>query len=120
MTTTLIVCDVQPDVVNKLEPSEGRLWVDLVALVVQAARSSPNKKMRIVWTQLHFENDGAIIQQIPVTHKRLGVLHKLAAAGRTVSWFTDPKLHVQPAADETVVRRTRLVPHASDQTLVEA
>lgn len=124
-STTLIVCDVQPDVVNKLGPSQGRLWVDLVALVVQATRQAADKKLhtrslpKIVWTQLHYANDTQL-SQISASHKRLGVLRKLSMAGKTVSWFTNDALSIAPAPDETVVRRTRLLPHATDQDLLDA
>ncbi len=104
----LIVCDFQPDVAQKI-PSP-RLWVDLVTLAIQAARLS---HVVIVYTQLRFERSE--LEQIPVTHPRLGILRKLAA---TVTWFTSGDLCVVPQNGETIVRRTTFLPHSTDATLL--
>jgi hypothetical protein len=112
---TLIVCDVQPDVVQKFESPRGRLWVDLVTLALQAARQSSSS---IVFTQLHFTQED--LRHIPATHPRLGILKKLAASNRPVPWFTSEELCVAPRETETLVRRTTFLPHSTDKALLEA
>lgn len=125
---TLIVCDVQPDVVLKVEFPKCRLWVDLVNLAVHAAReSNASIPVQVLFTQLHFDPED--LQQIPATHPRLGVLKKLAASNRPVPWFTSNELCVPNAPPpgrktetetETLVQRRSFLPHSSDTELMDA
>lgn len=115
---TLVVCDLQPDVAQKLEAPKARLWVDLVSLAVQAARQHGN--VAIVYTQLYFE--ASQLSDIAACHPRLGVLQKLAASGRNVQWFTSKDLCIAdaPLERETATQRTTFLPQSSDDTLLGA
>ena len=96
MNKTLIVCDVQPDVVKKLALPEQRLFCDLVNLAVEAARLGG---LRILYTQLYFENGN--YDCIPPIHPKLGILRKLPNA----TWFTMPDLCVAVNEEMRVKRR---------------
>lgn len=112
---TLIVCDVQPDVVNKLpQPS---LFVDLVATAVQAARTT-QEDVNIVYTMLKLEPGYAQVQE---SHPRLGILRRIGAKNTGLKWFTSSELSVaaKPDSTETVVTRSTFLPHASDTKLLE-
>ena len=123
---TLIVCDVQPDVVNKLQ--QPRKFVDLVNIAVQGARQaqepSTNTGTRtctgtnIVYTMLKFEAGYA---QVPPSHPRLGILRRLGAKNPALQWFTSSTLHVPPCENENemVVTRSTVLPHANDIKLME-
>jgi hypothetical protein len=108
---TLIVCDVQPDIAQKIPCP--RLWVDLTSLAVQAARQHSNVK--ILYTQLRFDREQ--LEDIPITHRRLGILRKLS---KTALWFTTDELCVAPHESENVLRRTTFLPHSGDPILLEA
>ena len=104
---TIIVCDIQPEVVKKLP--QPRLLCDLVNLAVSAARR--NSKTRIIYTQLRFDNS---YDCIPRTHPRLGVLRKLPG----IKWFTSLDLCVANSNEEDeelVLTRTTFLPQADEQ-----
>ncbi|CAB9525237.1 expressed unknown protein [Seminavis robusta] len=103
---TLIVCDVQPEVVKKLP--QPRLFCDVVNLAVAAARQ--HGQTRILYTQLKFDS----YDTIPPTHPRLGVLRKLPA---TVKWFTSSDLCIAGTdnnkhQEELILPRTTFLPQA--------
>ena len=126
-TRTLIVCDVQPDVINKIQPnSTRRKFVDLLNLTVAAARKAACNSTQIIYTQLRFPNG---YDEIPLNHPRLGVLRKLGSD--KVKWFTSKVLcvagtsntdsdEVDNKANEIVVTRTTFLPQATDAQLVDA
>lgn len=68
----------------------------------------------IIFTQVRFDRDE--LEDIPITHPRLGILKKLA---KTVQWFTGDDLSVVPQQEEHVIRRTTFLPHCSDTSLLE-
>ena len=104
---TVIICDLQPDVVNKLE--KPRLFCDLVNLVVSAIRQKP-QSTRLVFTQLVFPQGD--YSSIPPTHSRLKVLRKLPKA----QFFTNPELCLSVDDEkDTVITRTTFLPHASQE-----
>jgi len=112
MTKTLIVCDIQPDVAQKIP--NPRLWVDVTTLAVQAARQK-SQSVRILFTQLRFDREQ--LEDIPITHRRLGILKKLA---KTALWFTTDELCIIPENSEKVIRRTTFLPQNGDTVLLES
>ena len=131
---TLIVCDLQPEVVQKLP--HPRQFVDLVSIAVQAARPSASNKnnhhdprsMNIIYTMLKFDEPG--YTQIPPSHPRLGILRRLYEKNPNLKWFTssDLSVSVSPKEEEkanddhrqeTVVTRSTFLPHANDTKLLE-
>jgi len=116
---TLVVCDVQPDVVKKIPNSKQ--FVDLVDVAVRAARNSrTTTAVDIVHTMIRFPES---YDCIPVSHPKLGILRKLQMKNSPINWFTSPDLSI-PAAEEDpkeiVVSRTTYLPHANDTKLLEA
>lgn len=117
---TLVVCDVQPDVIKKLKNS--RQFVDLVDLAVRAGRNSrTTTAVDIVHTMVHFPESS--YDCIPLSHPKLGILRKLQMKNSQVNWFNSSQLCI-PAREinpkEVVVSRTTYLPHASGSTLLEA
>ena len=117
---TLIVCDVQPDVVQKLQ--QPRQFVDLVLMAVQAARQSTTST--IVYTMLKFDEQG--YAQIPPSHPRLGILRRLYAKNPNLKWFTSSALSIpnnglaqNEHEREMVVTRSTFLPQANDTKLIE-
>lgn len=105
----LIVCDVQPDVVNKLP--QPRLFCDLINVSVSAARQSGDT--RIIYTQIRFPN-GNYDDHIASTHPRLGILRKLPNA----KWFTSEDLCIAGRSNderEVLLTRTTFLPQADAQ-----
>ena len=122
MHKTLIVCDVQPDVVRKL-PEPRQKFLDLVQMAVQATRQSTTSTTSIVYTMLKFDDS---YTGIPSSHPRLGVLRRLAATTRNpqLKWFTSSKLSIMNEISTTndneyVVSRTTFLPQANDTALLE-
>jgi len=110
---TLIVCDVQPDVVQKL--AQPRQFVDLVHTALAAARQRP-ESVHIVFTMLQFQEPG--YSQIPPSHPRLGILRKLASKNPHLKWFTSQELSLLPQC-EKIMRRSTYLPQANDTELLE-
>ena len=122
MHKTLIVCDVQPDVVRKL-PEPRQKFLDLVQMAVQASRQSTTSTTSIVYTMLKFDDS---YTGIPSSHPRLGVLRRLAATTKNpqLKWFTSSKLSIMNEMSTTndneyVVSRTTFLPQANDTALLE-
>ncbi len=117
---TLIVCDVQPDVVKKIPNSKQ--FVDLIDLAVRAGRNSRTAaEVDIVHTMIRFPESS--FECVPLFHPKLGILRKLQKKNIPINWFTSSELCI-PAAEndpkETVVGRTTYLPHANDTKLLEA
>lgn len=113
---TLVVCDLQPDVVQKLP--DPRQFVDLVHLAVQGARL---RSLRLVYTLLKFEPGYA---EVPESHPRLGILRRIASKNPNLKWFTSSALSL-PMTDsgnenstEKVVSRNTFLPQANDAELL--
>ena len=135
----LIVCDVQPDVIQKIPQPYRQRYVDLIKVAVHAARRSNDKEnpksspsscpTTIIHTLLRF--DPPNYSQVSPHHPRLGVLRRLADAGNgTVKWFTSDSSAIGPmptgdAASEDdekreiIVTRSTFLPHANDGELME-
>lgn len=116
---TLVVCDVQPDVVKKIPNSQQ--FVDLVDHAIRAGRNSKTtSSVDIVHTMIRFP--GSSYDCIPLTHPKLGILRKLQMKKSPINWFTSPELSLPAAKDprETVVSRTTYLPHANDTKLLQA
>ena len=117
---TLIVCDVQPDVIKKIPNSKQ--FVDLVDLAVRACRNSRTATdFDIVHTMIRFPE--CSYECVPLSHPKLGILRKLQMKNSPINWFTSSELCI-PAAEndpkETVVSRTTYLPHSNDSNLLEA
>ncbi len=117
---TLVVCDVQPDVIKKIPNSQQ--FVDLVDLAVRAGRNSKTTAaVDIVHTMIRFPESS--YDCIPLSHPKLGILRKLQMKNSPISWFTSPELSIPVAEDdpkEIVLNRTTYLPHANDRKLLEA
>ena len=117
---TLVVCDVQPDVIKKIPNSQQ--FVDLVDLAVRAGRNSKTTAaVDIVHTMIRFSESS--YDCIPLSHPKLGILRKLQMKNSPINWFTSPELSIPAAKDdpkEIVVSRTTYLPHADDTKLLEA
>jgi hypothetical protein len=127
---TLIVCDAQPDVINKLK--QPRRFVDLVTIAVQAA-SAASEPSNVVYTMLQFDEPG--YAQVSTSHPRLGVLRRLGAKNPALRWFTSATLALSASSptaatnstgaargegeNETIVTRTTFLPQANDTKLME-
>jgi hypothetical protein len=126
---TLIVCDVQPDVVQKLD--QPRQFVDLIHTCLAAARQQQQQRpepIQIVHTLLYFpdrsggEEEGEELgryAQISPTHPRLGILRKLGATNPNLKWFASTDLSVKPLDHELILTRTTFLPHANDAALLQ-
>jgi len=115
---TLIVCDVQPDVVQKLpQPQQQQLFVDLVHTAVAAARRRKSS-IDVLYLMLQFQTG---YSEVPPSHPRLGILRKLAATSNPnlKQWFTSNALSVTPGAEEKVLIRSTFLPQANDTHLIE-
>lgn len=117
---TLVVCDVQPDVIKKIKDS--RQFVDLVDLAVRAGRNSRTvASVDVVHTMIRFPENR--YDCIPLSHPKLGILRKLQMKNSPINWFTSSELCV-PAAEndpkEIVVSRTTFLPQANNTDLLEA
>lgn len=117
---TLIVCDVQPDVIKKIPNSKQ--FVDLVDLAVRAGRNSRTAAgFDVVHTMIRFPESS--YECVPLLHPKLGILRKLQMKNSAINWFTSSELCI-PAAEndpkETVVSRTTYLPHANDTKLLGA
>lgn len=116
---TLIVCDVQPDVINKLK--QAHQFVDLVDITVRAACNSRTaSSVSIVHTMLRFSEKVGGYDQIPSTHPKLGILRKLQSKNPQIKWFTSSELCI-PASTKntTIVSRTTFLPQATTIDLLE-
>lgn len=116
----LVVCDVQPDVVQKIPNREQ--FLDLIRLTIQATRQSSASASAlttttIIYTMIQFSQD---YKEIPLTHPRLSVLRRLAT---TKKWFTSSDLCFAPMPNdidkEYVLKRTTFLPQANDATLLQ-
>ena len=116
---TLVVCDVQPDVIKKIPNSQQ--FVDLVDHAVRAGRNSKTtSSVDIVHTMICFP--GSSYDCIPLTHPKLGILRKLQMKNSPINWFTSPELSIPAVKEdpkETVASRTTYLPHANDTKLLE-
>lgn len=117
---TLVVCDVQPDVIKKIQQS--RQFVDLVDIAIQAGRNSRTKvAVNIVYTLIHFPD--SCYNCIPLSHPRLGILRKMQMKNSQIKWFASSELCI-PAeendSNEFVVNRTTFLPQATNENLLEA
>jgi hypothetical protein len=117
---TLVVCDVQPDVIKKIQHS--RQFVDLVDLAVRAARDSRTMgDVNIVQTMIRFPD--SCYDRIPISHPKLGILRKLQMKNSNINWFTSSELCIPAAQNdpkEIVVSRTTFLPQSTDNDLLEA
>jgi hypothetical protein len=124
---TLIVCDVQPDVVQKLD--QPRQFVDLIHTCIAAARQKQQQRpepIQIVHTLLYFpDRSGEEVEelgryaQISPTHPRLGILRKLGATNPNLKWFVSTDLCVKPLDHELILTRSTFLPHANDAALLQ-
>lgn len=106
---TLIVCDVQPDVTQKLP--KPRQFIDLVHTAIAAARTSSS--VRVVQTLLQITS----LEDISLSHPRLGILRKL----NNPKWFTSPELCIKELPDRDIkLSRSTFLPQANDDTLLKA
>jgi hypothetical protein len=116
---SLIVCDVQPDVIKKIHYSSQ--FVDLIDIAVRATRKSRTAaSVNIVHTMLHFSKKSGGYDQIPSTHPKLGILRKLHYKNPQINWFTSSELCIPATKDETVVSRTTYLPQATNIDLLKA
>eukprot|EP00957_Ditylum_brightwellii_P140586 10710564-Ditylum_brightwellii.AAC.1 len=137
---TLIVCDIQPDVIRRLpDPTQRRKCIDLVGIAIEAARRGERKMQcqhadgcshNIIYTQLKFRGEDGY-QQVNPNHPRLGVLRRLGTKNPNMRWFTTDELLVAPQQvddkekdgskeeEEIVVPRTTYLPHGSDVDLMD-
>ena len=85
---TLVVCDVQPDVVKKIQHSQQ--FVELVDIAIRASRNPRiAATVKIVHTLIHFPDSR--YDCIPLSHPKMGILHKLQNKNSRVNWFTSSK-----------------------------
>ena len=114
MQKLLIVCDVQPDVVQKLQPpSQQRRFVDMIHTAVAAARK---QHVPILYTQLLLRTG---YPDIPLSHPKLGILRKLVAKNSNINWFTSSELTILPRAGERVLPRETYLPQTNDTVLLD-
>ena len=97
MKKTLVICDLQPDVVQKLP----KPLVDLVGIAVEASRK---RKQEICFTMLKFSPN---YSEIPDSHPRLGILKRVPHC----KWFTSSALCIEALEDESVLERSTFLPH---------
>jgi hypothetical protein len=126
---TLIVCDVQPDVVQKLD--QPRQFVDLIHTCIAAARQKQQQRpepIQIVHTLLYFpdrsggeegQEELGRYAEISPTHPRLGILRKLGASNPNLTWFASTDLCVKPLDHELILTRSTFLPHANDTALLQ-
>ena len=118
---TLVVCDVQPDGIKKIQHSPQ--FVDLVDLAIRAARNSrTTATVDIVHTMIRFPD--SCYDCIPLSHPKLGILRKLQMKNSQINWFNSSELCIPALLEndpkESVVSRTTFLPHATDTALLEA
>lgn len=116
MTIALLVCDLQPDFMGKIDDRE--VLLDRIFIALQAARHQ-GLGCRTFFTGVRFSTD---YKEVSEDHKVFGALKRVYQVNRGIKWFTDGKgseietsLDVQP--NETVLYRQQLFPFEIEKVL---
>lgn len=79
---TLIVCDMQPDLLRSLPPTTRQVLLDSIQVCVAAARQATN--WSVLFTGVQFESDYGNVEE---HHKVYGGFKRLYQSIKTVQWF---------------------------------